>query len=477
MNEKPALRYQALAQDLTLRIHQGEWTAGERLPSLREICLAHGVSMATAKRALECLLDEGRVQVRPQSGFFVAESADSSGTAETAKACLPDLGQLRHQRERMLSLMQLAEQPLPVSLQMAGPAASLLPTEAMARQVARLLKRTPELLADSAPLAGVAVLREALCERYATLDVQASADDLLITQGATEALSLALRALTRPGDKVLVESPVYFGLHQTLATLGLLPVELPCPAEGGLSPEAVDQALQDWPEIRCLIVSPNYQNPTGALMPDEAKRRLLKVAAAHELTIIEDDIFGDLYFGSARPRPLKAWDRHEQVILCASVSKTLGPSFQIGWCLSRRHAKSLRSLKLSASLGGGVLMQRSLAEFIRDGQYEAQLQRLRRALADSARHYLQALHRHFGAAVDIVPPGGGMLLWVGLPRGVDSVALLDRALPLGLAFSPGTVFSSQGRHAHYLRLNIGRPFDTEVDQALARLAELAAGAS
>ena len=269
-----------------------------------------------------------------------------------------------------------------------------------------------------------------------------------------------------------MESPVYVGLHQSLASLGLLPVELPCSAEGGLSPEAVDQALQDWPDIRCLVVTPNFQNPTGALMPDAAKRRLLKVAAAYELPIIEDDIFGDLHFGPQRPRPLKAWDQQDQVLYCASVSKTLGPSFQIGWCLSARHAKALTGLKLTASLGGGGLMQRALAEFIRDGQYNAQIARLRRALAESSDRYLQALHRYFGARLDVVAPSGGMLLWLSLPRQLDSVALLKLALPQGLAFSPGTVFSAQGRHAHCLRINIGRPFDAQVDQALRGLADL-----
>jgi DNA-binding transcriptional MocR family regulator len=467
---EPLLRYQSLAQDLTLRIADGEWEAGARLPSLRELCAGHGVSMATAKRALELLLDQGRVQVRAQSGFYVTAAASTAEPANKAQA--PDLQELHHQRERMLSLMQLAEQAIPVSLQMAGPAATLLPTEAMARLLTRLLKRAPGLLAESAPVAGVLDLREALCERLKALDVAAQPGELLITQGASEALSLALRVLTKPGDKVLVESPVYFGLHQTLASLGLLPVELPCSAEAGLSPEAVDQALQDWPDIRCLVLTPNFQNPTGALMPDAAKRRLLKVAAAHQLPIIEDDIFGDLHFGPLRPRPLKAWDRHDQVLYCASVSKTLGPSFQIGWCLSARHAKALTGLKLTASLGGGGLMQRALAEFIRDGQYETQIGRLRRALAESARQYLQALHRYFGPKLDVAAPSGGMLLWLSLPRSVDSVALLELALPQGLAFSPGTVFSAQGRHTHCLRINIGRPFDAEVDQALLGLARL-----
>ncbi|MDT9000646.1 PLP-dependent aminotransferase family protein [Paucibacter sp. APW11] len=466
-------RYQELAQTLSQRIQAGEWAPGERLPSLRELCTAERLSMATAKRALELLQDQGLVQVRPQSGIFVAEPARAAASGRAAEsAVLPEVNELRHLRERMLGLMQLAEQPLPVALQMAGPSAALLPAEAMARSIARLLRREPALLAEGAPLAGLPVLREALAERLRQQDVAARADSLLITQGATEALSLALRALTQPGDKVLIESPVYFGLHQTLASLQLQPIELPCSAESGLSPEAVEQALQDWPEIRCLVLTPNFQNPLGALMPDEAKRRLLRVAEAHELPIIEDDIFGDLHFGKTRPRPLKAWDRDDRVLLCASVSKTLGPSCQIGWCLSERHAKALAGLKLSASLGGGALMQRLLADWLRDGQYEAQLARLRKTLAAQSARYVQALRRHFGARVDVQQPPGGMLLWLRLARGVDSIALLKQALPLGLSFSPGTVFSAQGRHAHCLRLNIGRPFDEEVDQALSQLAAL-----
>lgn len=467
MSEAP-LRHEQLAERLRAAIASGEWPPGTRLPSLRQLCEAHGLSMATVRRAMETLLDEGLLQVRAQSGFFVA--AASAPQAEPA--VLPRLSELRDQQARMLSLMALSTQPWPVALQMAGPDAALLPTEQLALSLTRLLKREPQLLALPAPAAGLPQLREALATRLRGLDLQLEADDLLITQGATEALSLALRAVTEPGDAVLIESPVYFGLHQTLASLRLTPIELPCNADTGLSPEAVEQALQDYPQIRALVLTPNYQNPLGAVMPDAAKRRLLRIAAAHRLPLIEDDIFGDLGYDGSRPRPLKAWDREDQVLYCASVSKTLGPSCQIGWVASRRHARALTQLRLSSSLGGAALMQRLLADWFSDGSYDAQLRRLRQRLAQEADAYIAALHRHFGARVDVRRPEGGLLLWLRLPPGTDSIALLEAALPLGLSFSPGTVFSTQGRHAHCLRLNIGRPFDAEVDRALAGLAKL-----
>jgi DNA-binding transcriptional MocR family regulator len=477
-------RYEQVCADLRARINAGEWAPGDRLPSLRELAASLGISLSTAKRALQQLEDEGWLLVRPQSGSYVRErtepappAASPTGDATPPLAAPVELEALRDNGSRMARLMRLAEQPVQVPLQLAELAPALLPTDKLARVLARQLKRDPQLLSTLAPPQGWLPLREVVAERLRALDIDAPTDAVLVTQGATEAISLALRAVTRPGDRVLIESPVYFGLHQTIAMLGLRPVEVPCAPRTGLAPEAVEFALQQFPDLRCIVVTPNFQNPTGALMPDEAKRRLLALAARHGATLIEDDIFGDLQHTGARPRPLKAWDHEDRVIYCTSASKSLSPAFRLGWVVSARHAERLHELKLTSAMHSPNLPQSVLAEFTAQGGLDEQLRRLRRTLAEHMERYLSAIERHFPRQCEVTRPAGGLLLWLTLPPAVDAIELLKRAIPHSISFSPGTVFSSSGRFQHHLRLSVGQPWTDTVDQAMAALGRLVSAAA
>ncbi len=474
-------RYEAVCSELRGRIDRGELRPGDRLPSLRDLTREMQVSLSTATRALECLEDEGWIQVRPQSGAFVRERQPARPPAEPPAAPadegrLGNLEALRESSSRMAQLMRLSQRPVRVALQLAEPGPEFLPTERLARLMSRQIRQQPQLLSALVPAQGWPALREAVAAGLKALDIGAPTEAVLITQGATEAVSLALRVVTRPGDKVLVESPVYFGLLQTLGTLGLQPVELPCSPATGLSPEAVEFALEHHRDLRCMVVTPHFQNPTGALMPDDAKRRLLQVAARHGVTVIEDDIFGDLHHRGVRPRPLKAWDHDDRVIYCNSVSK-VSPAFRLGWVVSERHAALLHELRLTTSMHGAGLQQSVLAEFMADGGHEEQLRRLRRVLADQVVLYGEALRRWFPRQCDWQLPGGGMLLWVALPPGVDSIELFRQALERSISFTPGAVFSASRRFEHHLRLSFGRRWGPEVDEALQQLGELIARAA
>ena len=304
------------------------------------------------------------------------------------------------------------------------------------------------------------------------LDVPAS--ELLVTNGSTEALSMALRAVTQPGDAVMVESPVYFGLLQALENLGLKAVEIPSTALDGPNLDVLEYALEHHHGIRAMVAMPNFQNPLGCAMSDANKRRLLALVERHDLALIEDDVFGDLSHAQERPQPIKAWDRHGRVIYYGSCSKTLAPAWRVGWCSGGRWHRRIESLKLSHSLVTPLFEQAVLAEFMRAGGLALHLRSLRERLAATVPLAVEAIRQHFPRGTQVVSPAGGWWLWIALPQGMDSVALLRLAAGHGSAFTTCGLFSAAGKFSNTRRSKTGRHWGRELDQGIRTRGGLAA---
>lgn len=490
----PQHSYLQLAQQVRRDITLKRYAPGERLPSVRALAAAQGVSAATVVRCYRHLEALGMVQARHKSGTYVAEpapvraapgakdGADPSGgpgLQARARPAVPppvEFDRLVSLEHRMTQLYALTtQQPLQWGLHLANAAPAWYPTEALARIAQRLLRSQPEMLGTYPTGSGLPALRTELAGWMATYGLDLQPDELLVTNGSTEALNVALRAVTRPGDAVVVESPVYFGLLQMLGNLGLRAIELPCTPGEGMSLEALEYALEHQSGVRAVVAMPNFQNPLGHVMPDRNKRRLLRLVEQHDLALIEDDVFGDLSHTPHRPQPVKAWDRHGRVIYCGSSSKSLAPAFRLGWTSGGRWHARMESLKLSTSLAAPWLEQAVMAEFMRSGGLQPHLRRLRERLAQTTPRAAEAVRKHFPAGTRVHSPAGGWWLWLQLPEPVDSLALLQRAVAQGMAFTPGALFSTSAKYASYLRLNIARPWTRELEQAVRQLGRLAAG--
>jgi DNA-binding transcriptional MocR family regulator len=303
------------------------------------------------------------------------------------------------------------------------------------------------------------------------VDLQPS--ELLVTNGSSEALSVALRAVARPGESVIVESPVYFGLLQMIEHLGLKAIEVPCVPGEGLSLEALEYALEHQTGVRAVVAMPSFQNPLGCAMPEKNKRRLLRLAEQHDLALIEDDVFGDLSPAPERPQPVKAWDRQGRVIYCGSCSKSVAPGFRLGWVAGGKYHGRIESLKLSSSLVTPLWEQSVLAAYLQSGALPGHLRKLRERLAAQVPQAVQAVAQHFPAGTQVVSSAGGWWLWLALPPQVDTLDLLRQSVAQGLAFTPGTMFTTGHKYRHCLRLNIARPWDEEMAQGLQQLGALA----
>jgi DNA-binding transcriptional MocR family regulator len=318
---------------------------------------------------------------------------------------------------------------------------------------------------------GDASLRVEIARRALRWGQALSPDDIAITCGCTEALAL-VRAVTRPGDTVAIESPTYFGLLQVLRALHLKALELPTDARTGLDIEALRRTLQSQKVQACVLTS-SFNNPLGCTMPEANKMAALGLLAKHRVPLIEDDVYGDIHFGDERPRPFSALDRHGNTLYCGSFSKTLAPGYRVGWVASGRHLPRVLEAKFSSTLCGPVLPQLALAEFLASGGYDHHLRRLRHVFADTLRRMLAVVEEAFPAGTKVSQPAGGFVLWLELPRLLDSRTLFAQALDKAICFAPGVVFSASGKHVHCLRLSGGYGWDARIENGLRVLGAMA----
>ena len=296
-------------------------------------------------------------------------------------------------------------------------------------------------------------------------------DELVVTIGCSEALNLCLRAVTKPGDTVAIETPAYFGFLEMIESLNLRALEIPtCSREGICLDELRDAIEQN--DIKAVLVMPNFHNPLGSLMSDEKKKRLYDLLCEYDLPAIEDDIFADTHCGDFRPKPLKAWDRDGRVMLCSSFGKTLAPSFRIGWTAPGRYLERVRRLKFTNTMGTPVVLQKTIAEFLRDGGYDHHLRTLRRAYQQQLHQFAQAMQRYFPEGTRYSRPQGGNVIWVELPAKVDTLKLHHEALKHRINTAPGALFSAKDRYHNCLRMSCGLPWSDEIEAALKTLGEL-----
>lgn len=465
--ERMEFLYETLAGELAALIEQGVYRPGERLPGVRALSRRRGVSIATAVSAYQRLEEGGLLEARPRSGFFVRRRPAALPTPAPSKPSArpqPVTGQAL-----VLSLVQAANDERVVQLGAAVPDPSFLPTRAIELALTQVVRRQRVRSAGYAFPPGAPELRREIARRMAEGGAAVPPEEIVVTDGCQEALSLALRAVTQPGDVVAIESPTFYGLLQVIESLGLKALEIPTDPSAGISLEALQLALEQWP-VRACVVIPNYSNPLGYCMSDERKRRLVELLGRHQVPLIEDDVYGDLGFAAGRPTTCKAFDA--DVIHCSSFSKTLSPGLRVGWIAPGRHLERVEYLKFVTNLATSTPAQLAVAHVLQSGRYERYLREVGRQYAQAVERMTEAIGRHFPAGTRVTQPRGGFVLWVELAPAVDTLALCRRALAEGVSIAPGPVFSPTQRYRNFLRLSCACVWDGRVERALATLARL-----
>lgn len=467
--------YHRLADAVQILIENGTLRPGHRVPSVRRMSLQREVSVSTVVQAYTVLENRGLIEARPQSGYYVRAQAGvrapepqvARPMAQPSAVGVSDLA---------ADFMAYSTDPAYVPFGAACPHYSLFPNKKLARILGAVGRDDPAMLGRYAMNWSYPPLSREIARRYLHTDTPLPHDEIVITIGCTEALNLSLRAITKPGDTVAIESPAYFGVLQVINALGLKVMEIPTDPRNGINLPELRQACESC-EIAAVVVTPAFQNPLGSCMPDARKAELYSLLQEFDLPAIEDDVYGDLHWDERRPKPLKAWDTDGRILLCSSFGKTLAPSLRIGWCVPGRYLERVRRLKLTNTLGTPIVLQKTVSDFLRNGGYDHHLRSIRRAYREQVQRFSTAIVQHFPLGTRISRPRGGFVLWVELPAEVDSVQLYADALKAKINIAPGLLFSSQQHYRQCLRINCGIPWDQPIADALETLGQLASKSS
>jgi len=470
-----AYRYETVRASLLEMIASGALGPGDKAPSLRRLATAMRVSLSTASQAYSRLESEGVLEARPKSGFFIRGGRASlpiPGAGERpAPGHAADPAPINRAEliQKVLGNMSRRD-TLPLGV--ARTAENLLPLAQLNRILGQVLRDEGERVGFYGPVEGHEPLRRQIALRMMEAGAECGVADTLVTAGAMEALHIALRCVARAGDTVVIPTPSYYCFLHMLENMGLRVVEVPSRPGVGVNPSDIAQAVDRFRVAACVL-TPNFNNPDGALMPEEAKAETVALLAARGVPLIEDDVYGDMHFGPERPKCCRAYDKSGLVLHCSSFSKTISPGYRVGWLLPGRFMDKALEIKATINVSTATPTQMAVAEYLRSGHYHRHLKRLRPAVKAHMEAMYALVGRHFPEGTRATRPQGGSVMWLELPGGVDTVAFMNKALEHDITVAPGAIFSSQDRFGDCLRVSYCIPDARRVEAAVALLGSLA----
>ncbi|MDX1517357.1 MAG: PLP-dependent aminotransferase family protein [Woeseiaceae bacterium] len=454
--------YRQVIDLINENIETGALAPGDKLPSLRKMSARVGVSVPTVRQAYIELERQRRVESRPQSGFYVRhrtanDIVRAAANGKPVSLCC---------RPLMERVYDGINHPKLVPLGIANPCMAKPAAKALHRAMKRVMARAEERSLSYASTLGEPTLRRQIAYHYLdTTGVHVDPATICITNGGQEALLLALRAVASPGDVIAVETPTYHGVLELIDGLGMLAVEVETCPEEGVTIEALDRTLTE-NSITACVFSTTLGNPLGVTMPDEDRVRLLEVLKKHDVTLIEDDVYGDLRFDGRRPTPAQFVNSGVRVLTCGSFSKTAAPGYRIGWIAAGSLIDRIAQLKRAFSCSSGLLQQLTLADFLASGDYSRYLHVLRQELKRNAERMQALVAESFPCETRTSRPVGGSVLWIELPGNVDAERLFDDAIHAGISIAPGHIFSPSSRYGNFVRLSFGHPWGPRTEDAI-----------
>lgn len=463
--------YKQFADEIADAITEGRLPAGSSLPSLRESSAQRRLSMNTVVAAYRLLEDRGLIISRPQSGFEVCgvlAEPDLPLVANVTSVSADPHGEL------MTCLLKSQREPGTLDLAFASPKGKqFFPSDALARITRYVIQAQRDLVSSYVLPPGSELLISEIAKRGVRLGMSLDANKICLTHGTTEALQLALRATTKPGDSVGIESPSYFNIYPLLDSLGLHGVDIPTHPSSGLITEHVEQLFVGG-KIAALVCMPTVHNPLGCTMSQSDKQLLVSLADTYRIPIIEDCIYAELQLCEPLEPALKAFDVNGWVLVCGGFSKTLAPDYRVGWLEGGRYSSQIQRLKFCSSASESMLLCETIGLLLKDGGYERHLKSLRKIYRNQLNTVRSLVARFFPTGTRATQPTGGFVLWIEFPDGVDTGELALRALQEKIVLMPGELYSRGPRFKNCIRLSCCIEVNTRYVSAIMRIGELAA---
>jgi 2-aminoadipate transaminase len=477
--------YVQLRDQLRALVHAGDLRPGDRIPASRELATMLGVHRTTVANAYAELESEGLIQGHVGRGTFIQGNGNGLKITPPAPPVLNGSHGIRwellfadERGDEILSRLTASTPENALSFVMARPAADFFPIDELQICVAAILRREgPEVL-SLGPSDGYPPLKEALLEFLRHEGLVARDENLLITGGCQQSLDLISKAFVRPGDTVILENPTYPGAVSIFTgararCLGVPVRTHPEPGTSlGVDLEAVEATLAA-NRVKLMVLTPDFQNPTGTSMPLDSRRKLLELAGRHQVPVVEDHIYARLHSRDERVPSLKQLDRSNLVIHIDSFAKVAFPGLRVGWVVAPAAAiERLRVVKQTTDLHTDQLAQALLAEFLRRGLFSKHIAKMRKIYGSRLVALDEALRKHMPEGTRWTRPDGGMCLWLELPAGFDASELLIHAKERGVMFAPGRYFYVQGPLPNTLRLGFASLDEKQILRGVAAVAEI-----
>jgi DNA-binding transcriptional MocR family regulator len=470
ISAEDAFLYARIVTRIALQIKQKLLKTGDKLPSIRALSQEQGISISTAYKAYAELENMGMIAARPKSGYYVKFMPGKLAAApqikppsrKIANASVTDMISMVYQNMDEDSVLRLSR---------SSPPLSMIPIAKLNRSMTEAIRKSPSGNVQYETLQGNLSLRKQVAKNAFNWGGDITENDVITTQGCMEALIFCLRALTKPGDTIAIESPTYFGIFNVMLSLDLKVLEIPVDPDTGLDLEYLTDAMDSIDIKACLFVT-NFSNPIGSCMPDERKQQLVKLLAVKQIPLIEDDIYGEIYFGRNRPRTCKSYDKEGLVLLCSSVSKSIAPGYRVGWCIPGRYKDKVMNIKMMHTISSATPTQAAIGHFFETGRYDLHMRNLRKALHTQSLRYIQAVATYFPAGTKISRPQGGYALWIELASNINAFELFQLGLAHNISIAPGQIFSTDARFSNYIRISFGIAFGDVIEQSIKVLGQL-----
>lgn len=456
-------KFELFTSEIEENIRNGNYKPGFKLPSVRTLKEQYNTSISTIQHGYEYLMLQGLVESIPKSGYYVSNRPVRSDLVVKVKQrpVVRD-AVFTNNLDQITSVK--TERKL-VSFNVASPDDLMIPQKLILRTMQQVIREEGAGLLRYYPSGGSLQLKETIVQRAVSYRTVINPEELLITDGALQALYIALAAVCDAGDVVAVESPCVFSVLEVIRMLRLKVIEIPVAPLTGFDVDFLRKACHT-NKIKAIVVTPNFHNPTGLLLSDEQKQMLLSVAQQYNSAVIENDIYGDLNFQGKRPTTIKSFDDSGLVLSFSSYAKTLAPGIRLGWLATGKFTDRAEQIRFSLGSTVAPVYQETVNRLLSGNSYDRHLRTFRMQLAKNAYKAIHLVSDHFPVGTSISTPAGGYAIWIGIPEKTDMERFYSQCEQIGVKFTPGYTFSFSNTFSRYFRIVFSNTFSPKRIEAI-----------